>query len=262
MKTIAVYNNKGGVGKTTSVVSIGATLCTLGYTCLLVDLDSQGCLGELLLHEKEHEGWERSALEKIISSRAVNNLTQVTSFKYYDRQTKTFPYLELDLIPSTRDLATYEFKQIDELKDFLAPAAYDFCLIDMPPSNADVTYVGLCAADYLLTPFKADRFSASAIENVESIYRDTKRINKKLKFIGAFITDFDTRYKISAWTKENFEESPLFFTSYVRHAACFDEANLAGKPIVCLTGSSGAEDYLAVTKEMLERTGERHGERF
>ena len=127
----------------------------------------------------------------------------------------------------------------------------------MPPANSDITYVGLCASDYLLTPFKADRFSASAIDHVQVIYEKILNFNPSLKFIGAFITDCDDRFKVSKWIKQNYDENDLFFKSYVRHSSCFDEANLFGKPIVCMTGSKGAEDYLNVTNELLTRMGDK-----
>lgn len=257
MKTVCVYNNKGGVAKTTSCVSIASTLCTMGKRCLMIDLDSQGCLGEVFL--RDEKDWREFTIERILEYHLdVKASICLTSYKYYDRKTRTYPLMELDIIPASREFAEYEFSSVDELKNRLLPVSddYDYCFIDMPPANADVTYVGLCASDFMILPFKADLFSASTIENVEDIYRKALSINPSLKFAGAFITDFDTRYKISDWIKSNYESGGIFFRSFVRHSSCFDEANLQGVPIVCLTGSKGAQDYLAVTEEFLSRIGE------
>lgn len=267
MITIAVYNNKGGVGKTTTAINLAACLAARKKHCLLIDLDSQGCIGDMLISDQEMQ----YALENRLGNMPLEAMLAkkvepcehhvVTSFRHYDKKTKTYPELWLDVIPCTPKLAEYEFSSPWELKELLDKAAadkiaghYDYCFLDLPPSKSDVTYEGLLASDYLITPCKADRFSALAINNVERIIEDVLDSNPELKFLGAFINDFDTRYTVSKKLKEVYgQNEALFFKSFIRHSSCFDVACLEGKPIICYSGTTGAEDFEKLTTEMLKK---------
>lgn len=263
MKTIALYNNKGGVGKTTSTINIAASLCVKGYKCLTVDLDSQGCLSEFLIGSKyietsENGSWDIFSFDRYLEQPFKEEyLIYPTSYRYYDPKTKTRPEMFFDVIVATGGLAEVTIKDVNCLKNVLQnfDETYDFCFIDMPPANADITYVGLCASDYLLTPCKADRFSAAAVKNVKQIYANCLTINKNLKFAGAFLADVDTRFGVAKWIKENYAASDnIFFKSFVQHLACFDEAALMGVPVICLTeAKKGIADYKNVAEELLLR---------
>ena len=118
----------------------------------------------------------------------------------------------------------------------------------------NAAYIGLLSCDYLITPCKADRFSASAINNVESIVEEVLDSNSTLRFLGAFINDFDTRYTVSKKLKEVYgQNTAIFFKSYVRRSSCFDIACLEGKPVLCYSGTTGAEDFMKVTEEMVRK---------
>ena len=262
MITIAVYNNKGGVGKTTSAINLAACLASKQNLCLLIDLDSQACVGDMLMGSTDVSDAMASQnglkpLEELLGGDFDPELNiAVTSFRHYDKKTKRYPELWLDVIPCTPELAKHEFKSPWELKDLLDKVRdkYDYCILDLPPAKSDAAYIGLLSCDYLITPCKADRFSASAINNVESIVEEVLDSNSTLRFLGAFINDFDTRYTVSKKLKEVYgQNTAIFFKSYVRRSSCFDIACLEGKPVLCYSGTTGAEDFMKVTEEMVRK---------
>lgn len=259
--TIATWANKGGVGKTTSAINLAACLCTMNKKCLVIDMDSQGCMSDFLWSDGETEYYNEhgnvGSLEDILQRHLdPKQFTVITSFRYYDRETKSYPELMLDAIYCTQKLATVEFESPHDVRRMLNQLEdeYDYIFLDLPPARSESTYEGLIAADYVLSPCRADRFSANAISNVEEIMREVKSYNNSLKFLGAFITDYDTRYKGQTLLKDEYcKNEALFFQSYIRHSSCFDVALLEGKPIVCYATTTGAEDYRAVAEEMLKR---------
>lgn len=258
---VGVYNNKGGVGKTTMAVNLAACMASKNNRCLLIDMDSQGCVAEMLFGDNEINYSVDSKgglmpLERILEYHLdPADYTAVTSFKYYDRKTRSYSELALDVLPCTIDLSDYSYGSELEIKDLLSNSSgnYDYCFIDLPPSISPDVYVGLSACDYLIIPCKADKYAAKALINVKKVIKKIDHINPDLRVIGAFINAFDTRDKSQRAIKSALLKNPFFFTSYVGQSTCFSKALLEGKPVICHSSTNGAKECMAVTNEMLKR---------
>ena len=242
-KIIAISNHKGGVGKTTSVVNIGAGLNKLGKKVLVIDLDAQANLSQSLGFidpEFNIYGAIRGAytLEKCIAS--VNGSTG------------------LDLIPSILDLSGAEIEMSSEtgreyiIKDLLEPVRknYDFILIDCPPSLSLLTVNALTVADEVFIPLQG------LTKLMEVIGKIQKRLNKDLQIGGVFITQFDKRKILNRDVVEAISShfQNKVFDTKIRDNVALAEAPSSKQDIFKYSpNSNGAEDYLELSKEILKK---------
>jgi chromosome partitioning protein len=245
-KTIALSNHKGGVGKTTSVVNIGAGLANLGKKVLLVDLDPQAnltlCFG---ITKPETNIYE-----------AMKTEGTAIPIKIYEN---------LDIIPSTLDLSAAETEFSAEagreylLEERLAPlkANYDFIFIDCPPSLGLLTINALTTADEVYIPLQAHFLAIKGLTKIiEVINKIKKRINNKIEITGVFITQYDRRKILHRDVEETvityFHEK--VFDTKIRENIALAEAPSAGLDIFRYNAECfGSEDYLKLCKEILER---------
>jgi chromosome partitioning protein len=246
MKVISISNHKGGVGKTTSAINIGAGLNKLGKKILLIDLDPQANLSQslgLINQERNIYG----------ALRGEYTLESVEILK------------GLDVIPSTLDLSGAEVELSSEpgreyiLKELIEPlkASYDFIIIDSPPSLGLLTINSFTASDEILIPLQAQYLALQGLTKlVEVVDKIKQRLNKGLKVGGVFITQYDSRKVLNRdvvdTIKAHFKDQ--VFKTKVRDNIALAEAPSLGLDIFRYSPKSyGAEDYLSLSKEIVKR---------
>lgn len=247
-KIISLANHKGGVGKTCSAVNIGACLSKHGKHVLLIDIDPQANLS-LSLGIKEpkksiyHVLTEKGSFEEII--------VKITD--------------KLHVIPSSLDLSGAELELASTtgrefvLKELLVPLKkkYDFILIDCPPSLGLLTINAFTASDEVYIPLQAQFLATQGLAKLSDIIeRVKKKLNKRLEIGGVFLTQYDKRKVLNrevAGSVEGFFKDKVFKTK-IRDNIALGEAPSSGLDIFRYNSkSSGAVDYLALTKEVLSR---------
>lgn len=245
-KVISISNHKGGVGKTTSAINIGAGLNKLGKKILLIDLDPQANLSQSLgLIEQER------------------NIYGALRGEY---KLEPIPVLKgLDVIASTLDLSGAEVELSGEagreyiLRELLEPVrgSYDYILIDSPPSLGLLTINSFTASDEVYIPLQAQYLALQGLAKLtEVIDKIKKRLNKELKVGGVIVTQYDSRKVLNrdvATTIEAHFKAEVFKTK-VRDNIALAEAPAQGVDIFRYNPKSfGAIDYLSLCKEILKR---------
>ncbi len=247
MKTIAVINHKGGVGKTTSAANIGAYFANKGYKTLLVDIDSQCNL-------TQHFGFYSPA-------KSIYNA-------FADKENGKLPLIEVNeklfLVPSSREFEKMNTELVGRiswesiLKRLLAPleGLFDFCLIDCPPSLGLITQNALVASNYAIIPIEAEFFSFNGIKSIVAALNEVKQVGHDLEISGVFMTKFDKRKVISKTIRSEVESffGKIYIDVPVRDNITLSEAQSDGKDIFAYDPSSnGAEDYKKISEELLNR---------
>jgi chromosome partitioning protein len=248
-KIIAITNQKGGVGKTTTTVNLGASLGELGSKVLLVDIDPQG-------NATSGVGINKGELDYcvyslIIGEAEAEDVIIETNFK------------NLSIIPATIQLAGAEIELVstvareDKLKNVLRPLQdeYDFILIDCPPSLGLLTLNALTAATSVLIPVQAEYYALEGLSQLLNTIRLVqKHLNRHLTIEGVLLTMFDARTNLGI---QVIEEVKIYFQEKVYQAIIprnvrLGEAPSHGKPITVYDPrSKGAEVYLELAKEVL-----------
>ncbi|MGH2748154.1 MAG: ParA family protein [Actinomycetota bacterium] len=255
-RIIAFANQKGGVGKTTTVINLGAALAELDQKVLVVDFDPQGACAIGL-------GLEPSSVDISIYNALLDRSCDVEEVIHKT----TFP--NLSLMPSNIDLAAAELMLVQEvareqsLLRVLAPLRvnYDFILIDCPPSLGLLTINGLTAADGVIIPLECEYYALRGMALLmDSIERIRDRLNPRLHIDGILATMFDGRTlhgkEVLARVQEAFGRN--LFDTIVRKTVRFAEAPVAGEPILSYAPTSpGALAYRQLAKEVMERVASR-----
>ena len=250
-KTIAVTNQKGGVGKTTTAVNLSALLGELGSRVLIVDFDPQGNTSSAL----GMEAGERSVYEALLGRAAMQECVEKT------------PWKGLDIVCSDIRLAGAELELVDvpqreyRLKNALASVKtdYDFVFIDCPPSLGLLTINALAAADTVLIPIQCEYFALEGVSSlVSTISRARKSINPALGVEGVLLTMLDGRTNLGLQVvdevKKHFHQQVYSVT--IPRSVRLGEAPSHGEPIHIYDGkSTGALAYRALAEEVLRRNG-------
>ena len=250
-KVIAVANQKGGVGKTTSAVNIAASLGAKGKNTLLVDIDPQG-------NSTSGVGFDRRSLETTSYDILINGAKGQDAV----RQTA---FAGLSVIPSSADLAAAEIELADipareaVLKNALAPlrAAYDFILIDCPPSLGLITTNALNAADSVLIPVQCEYYALAGLSQLmNSVQAVKRRYNDRLELEGVLLTMYDGRLNLTQQVVTEIKKyfPRKVFSTVIPRTVRLSEAPSYGQPILYYDRSNkGAQAYSALTDEILKK---------
>lgn len=254
---ITMCNQKGGVGKTTSTINMGAALAEFGRKVLLVDLDPQGALSAGL-------GISHEELDVTVHNLLVDNSSSI-----FDAILPS-GVENLDLVPANIDLSAAEIQLVNEVgrEQALARALrpvmrdYDFIIIDCQPSLGLLTVNALSCADSVMIPVESEYFSlrglALLMDTVEKV-RD--RLNFKLEVLGILVTMFDRRTLHAREVMERLVEAfgDKVFDSVITRTVRFPETSVAGEPISSWAPkSSGAIQYRNLAAEVIQRVAEQH----
>ena len=252
MKIIALVNNKGGVGKTTSAVNLSAGLIAAGKKkVLLVDLDAQGS-ASLSLGLTRADLLPGSA-EVILDGHPIREAIRPTSVKGLDILPGSMALASADLV-----LSAVAGREV-VLKDALTPIRgdYDFTVLDCPPSLGLLTVNALTAADFFIVPVTPDYLSLEGLVNLlDAVERIKKGIGKAAGLLGILLTLADYRLNVTEEIGQMIRGyyGRLVFKAEIRGNVRLKEAPSFGKTIFDYdNGSAGAEAYRQLTKEVLKR---------
>ena len=249
---IAMCNQKGGVGKTTTAINLGAALVEYGRRVLLVDFDPQGSLS-VGLGVNSH-GLEKSIYD-LLMTRGTSPHDIVLSSKL----------LGLDVLPANIDLSAAEVQLVSEvarehtLTRVLEPIKkdYDIIIIDCAPSLGLLAVNALTSADGVIIPLEAEFFALRGVAMLtDTISKVQDRLNPKLELIGILPTMYDPRTLHNREVVERVEEAfgNKVFQTKIRRTVKFPETTVAGEPITTYASSSpGAQQYRNLAKEVLAR---------
>lgn len=252
-KTVAVVNQKGGVGKTTTAVNLAAALGAKGYKVLLADVDPQGNSTSGMGVNKRK--LEKSVYDVLINSASVEEVMIQSEFQ------------NIWILPSSMSLAGAELelsgleKRESRLKIALAPVKerFDYIFLDCPPSLGLITLNALCAADSFFVPIQCEFYALEGLSQLISTVRQVKRLyNPLIELEGVLFTMFDGRLNL---TKQVVAEAKRFFQKKIYSSAIprnvrLSEAPSFGQPVMYYDkNSKGSQSYDAVADEFLRMNG-------
>ncbi|MDR3287320.1 MAG: AAA family ATPase [Prevotellaceae bacterium] len=250
-KVIAIANQKGGVGKTTTAVNLAASLAVLEHRVLLIDADPQANSTSTLGFELNNI--QNSIYECLVDRIAPQNAVLHTNIKGFD------------LIPSHIDLvgAEIEMVKIDKREQIMKAIIsnftddYDFIIIDCSPSLGIITVNALTAANSIIIPVQCEYYALEGLGKLlNTIKIIQKNLNPELMIEGFLLTMFDSRLRLSNQVVEEVRThfKDMVFDTVIQRNVKLAEAPSHNKPVILYdAGSSGAASYLNLAKELIQR---------
>lgn len=254
MIRIAIANQKGGVGKTTTAINVATALAATGWKTLLIDLDPQGNASTGIgVSAGEREA---SSYDVLVDKVPVGQCVMATRIP------------NLDLLPATVDLSGAEVELVSaddrahRLQRTLTPdLGYDVCLIDCPPSLGLLTLNALNAADTLLVPLQCEFFALEGLSQLlQTVERVQQRFNPDLGIIGIALTMYDRRNRLTEQVSEDVRSvlGKLVFETVIPRNVRLSEAPSHGVPALIYDHAcAGSRAYMALARELITRLPEK-----
>ncbi len=254
MITIAIANQKGGVGKTTTAINIATAMAASGWKTLLLDLDPQGNASTGMGSSSADRG--NSSYDLLVDQLSLSECITSTSIP------------RLDLVPATVDLSGAEVELVSvadrtaRLREALANHnGHDICFIDCPPSLGLLTLNALGAADTLMVPLQCEFFALEGLSQLlQTVERVQQRFNPELGIIGVVLTMFDRRNRLTDQVAEDVRDilGSLVFESVIPRNVRLSEAPSHGLPALVYDHScSGSRGYMSLASELIGRLPEK-----
>jgi chromosome partitioning protein len=255
MRILAITNQKGGVGKTTTCVNLAASLADAGHLVLLIDLDPQG-------NATTGSGLDKASLQHTIYHVLIGELTLAEAIQRSEKG-------KFDIVPANRNLAGAEVELVNEtgrearLKQALTEmkGRYDYVLLDCPPALNLVTVNALTAADAVMIPMQCEYYALEGLSDlVNTIKKVRASLNPRLEIEGLLRTLYDNRnmlaQQVSAQLESHFGDK--VYRTVIPRNIRLAEAPSYGMPVLVYDKSSkGAQAYVELAAEIIQRTSAR-----
>ena len=252
---IAIANQKGGVGKTTTTINLGAALAERKKRVLLIDLDPQGnaSTGLGIAHDQR----ELTTYDLLSGEIAVQDAIQLTSVE------------NLDIVPATTDLSSADLELVNNVRrsfllrevlreESVNSLGYDYILIDCPPSLNILTVNAMVAAHSLIVPLQSEFFALEGLSQLILTVRDVRQTaNPDLRIEGIALTMYDRRNNLSLQVEDDVRENmgDMVFKTVIPRNVRLSEAPSFAVPVLAYdSGSKGSIAYRLLAKELIERT--------